>query len=131
VNVIDLEKTTWKMTVGRLENRVISALNLSIAETDIVMWYDRVAYCRKHRASYASDAEYEFCINKIPDILANPDYVAKRPNSESIDYIKRIDKLMIVAVRVKDNGPFMVRSAYPLNEEQLSDYLTHGSAKKV
>jgi hypothetical protein len=131
MRIIDLEKTTSKIKVGRLENRVISALCLNISETDIELWYDRITHFRKHMSSYTSESEFERYINQIPDVIANPDYVAKRPNSTSIDYIKRIERLLIVAVRIRCNGPLIVRTAYILTEEQLKDYISFGSAKSL
>lgn len=37
---------------------------------------------------------------------------------------------MIVAVRIKDKGNLALRSAYPLSEEQLKDYLHCNTAWK-
>ena len=41
------------------------------------------------------DATYE----RIPEIIAHPDYIGRHPNGQSLEYIKRIDGNVLVAVR--------------------------------
>jgi len=131
MKVIDVEKTPWKITVGRLTLNVIQTLNLNLPEKDIVIWHDRVSHFRKHRNRYSTEAQFEECINSIPDVIANPDYVALHPSTGSIEYIKMINILFIVAVRLRTSGDLNVRSAYPLTNKQLSDYIASGTAKKM
>jgi hypothetical protein len=38
---------------------------------------------------------------------------------------------MLVAIRIRDKGNLALRSAYPLSEEQLNDYLIKGTAYKM
>lgn len=131
MKVIDIENTTWKITVGRLTSTVIQTLNLGLPEKDIVVWHDRIGHFRKHLDRYSSEEEFEQCINRIPEVIADPDYVALHPSTGSIEYIKMINVLFIVAVRLKTTGDLNVRSAYPLTNRQLADYIASGTAKKM
>lgn len=116
------------MIIGRLTNEVISLLNLNRSECDIILWEDRLKYIQKHIIDFESLEDYEKHVELIPEIILNPDYVGKHPNSRSIEYIKRIDRLMLVAVRLKVDGDLAFRSAYPIREEQLERYIESGRA---
>jgi hypothetical protein len=50
---------------------------------------------------------------KIPEIIAHPDHIGKHPSKNSIEYIRRIDELFIVAVRIK-SGKLALRTAFHL-----------------
>ena len=113
--------------IGRLSKDIISLLNLNREECDIILWEDRFKYVEKHIQHFKSKEDYEKHIASIPDIIENPDYVGKHPKNNSIQYIKRIGELMIVAIRIKKKGNMAFRSAYPLSEEQLKDYIKSGT----
>jgi hypothetical protein len=117
--------------IGKLTKEVISLLGLNRSECDIILWEDRLKYIQKHIADFDSIEEYEKHTELIPEIIKNPDYVGKHPNSKSIEYIKRIDRLMLVAVRLKLSGDLAFCSAYPIREEQLESYIRSGRAYKV
>lgn len=131
MDVLEIESSTKPFIVGQLSNKIIRLLGITSKEKKIIVWPDRVTYFRKHINDYESTEQFESCINAIPSIISNPDYVALHPSKGSIEYIKRIDKLMLVAVRIRDEDSLAVRSVFPLSEKQLKDYLNSGSAKAV
>lgn len=116
--------------IGRLTKEVISQLNINRSECDIILWNDRYEYIQKHIPNFKSKEDFDKHIALIPDIIENPDYIGKHPNDNSIQYIKRINELMIVAIRVKEKGHLALRSAYPLREKQLENYIESGTAWK-
>jgi hypothetical protein len=117
--------------IGVLNQEVINLLNLNRSKCDIILWEDRFKYIEKHKGDFKSEQEFYYHISQIPEIIENPDYVAKHPTTNSIEYIKRINELMLVAIRIRDKGNLALRSAYPLSEEQLNDYLIKGTAYKM
>lgn len=117
--------------IGRLTHELISLLNLNRKECDIILWEDRFKYIQKHVQHFKSIEEFEKHMSHIPYIIKNPDYIGKHPKDNSIQFIKRLDELMLVAIRIKDTGNLAFRSAYPLSEKQLEDYLKCETAFKV
>lgn len=120
-----------KLIIGKLTPEVISTLGLSTSPRDIVMWEDRYQYIQKHKSDFLSEENFSSCIKKIPDVIATPDYVALHPSNGSIEYIKQIDELLIVAIRLKNTGSLALRTAFPLTQKQLQDYINSGTAKKM
>src|SRR5665647_343968 len=99
--------------VGRLNNKAIKLLNLNLKEADILFSNDKIEYTIKHQQDYKNYDDYKRLTELTPDIIENPDYLALHPNGKSIEYIKIIDEIMIVAIRVKPQGALWVKSVYP------------------
>ena len=125
----NITKSSYQIGILTLE--VIEVLGLSLKETKIVIGKDKLKYTEKHKHKYKSHNEYLKHIELTPDIIANPDYVALHPTGKSIEYIKRIDEVMLVAVRVKPHGNLWVKSVFPISEAKLSVYLKSGTLKKL
>ena len=132
--MLDLQKLSSgfsKAVVGSLTPAIIKLLGLHREPCDIILWEDRFDYIHKHITDFKSHASFERCIANIPEIIAAPDYVGIHPTKGSIEYIKRVDELTIVAVRLKPKGDLALRTVFPLTEAQLQDYLQKGTVKKI
>ena len=66
---------------------------------------------------------------RIPEIIAHPDYIGHHPNGQSLEYIKRIDGNVLVAVRLCDK--LNVRTMFVIKDSKLKNYLNAGRAKKM
>lgn len=117
--------------VGKLTKEVITTLGLSLGEKDIVVWGDRIQYIEKHKGDFQNDAEFKKHVEAMPEVIGNPDYVGVHPKGNSIQYIKKIDEWMLVGVRIKLKGNLVVRSAYPIKQEKLNDYIKSGTVKRI
>ena len=87
-------------TVGHLTPKVIKAFDLDYKPgEEITLSAQRKKHMEKHRQEFSDfDATYE----RIPEIIAHPDYIGCHPNGQSLEYIKRIDGNVLVAVRLCD-----------------------------
>ena len=131
LNNSDFSPGFGKLIIGKLTPEVISTLGLTTAPRDIVMWEDRYQYIQKHVKDFQSKENFDSCVRQIPDVIATPDYVALHPSKGSIEYIKQIDELFIVAGRLRAKGALALRTAFPLTQKQLQDYINSGTAKKI
>lgn len=130
LNFEKLEK--GPLVVGTAKKEVLAELGLpSDKELDIVLWKDRLSYIEKHKKDFSSEEEYFAHLESIPDIINDPDYIGKHPKGGSIEYVKRLDKVVIVAVRIKNTGPLAIRTLYPLKESQVKSYLNSGRMKAM
>ncbi len=129
INLDCLDKDLYR--VGNLTNNIISLLGLGIPEKQIIIWKDRIKYIEKHKNDFKSEEDYKKHTEAIPTMIKNPDYAGLHPSDGSIQYIKRIDEIMLVGVRMKERGKFVVRSCYPISQEKLNEYIRCGTVKKV
>ena len=129
INIDNIDKKVYE--VGILKQDVINMFNLGIEEKKICFSDDKILYTKKHKRQYDSEEQYKKCIESTPDIISKPDYIAVHPNGKSIEYIKKIDNIMLVAVRIKRSGCLWVKSVYPITQAKLDLYINANTAKKI
>lgn len=115
--------------IGKINLKVINILNLGyIEEMPIILGDANIEHMkRQHRE------DYEKYGKQISNIIANPTYVAKNPNQDSVEYIKeyKIDnEFVLVAVRISNKGKFFARTLFVMTERKKEIYLKKGYAKK-
>ena len=59
----------------------------------------------------------------IPEIIKSPDYIGVKNKDLSIQFIKRYEDNILIAVRMDSKGRLSFRTMYTITESQLSDYL--------
>lgn len=91
-------------------------LNIDRKPCNIVMWAERLKYTEKHRFNFKTKEDYLEAIKNIPNIIENPDYVGLHPTDNSIQYIKQINRLMLVGIRIRPESEISYRTAYPIKE---------------
>jgi len=133
VNKLDINAFNDKVKcieIGKLTLKMIRFLNLSINPCSIMLWDDRLKYMEKHKTDFISEEAYYKHLQEISNIIENPDYIGLHPKDNSIQFIKRIDELMLVGVRINNKGSLNIRSSYPISNEQLQTYLESNTAWK-
>lgn len=132
MDIIDIDNINKKVyEVGTLKQDIIDMFNLNMSEKTICFSDDKITYTLKHKHKFDNEEQYKECIESTPEIIENPDYVALHPNGQSIEFIKGMDKIMLVAVRVKRKGNLWVKSIYPISQAKLDLYIKSGTAKKI
>ena len=97
---------------------------------DILFWRARVKHTRNHKNDFVNEEEFKKCVEDIPFIIQNPDYISIHPKDESISFIKQYTEKVSVAIKVSANGQLVYRTMYPLDEYQLKNYMNNGRAWK-
>ena len=128
LNIDNLKLGFNSIKIGVLTKEIIDLLGLNRDICDIILWEDRFKYIEKHKGDFKNEIDFERHIAAIPEVIENPDYIGVHPHKNSLEFIKRIDELLIVVVRIKQKGDLAFRTAYPLSEKQLQDYLKSGTA---
>lgn len=117
--------------VGRLEKKIVDLLGINLAEMDILFSKDKIEYTKKHINDFNDYESFKKHVEATPDIIAEPDYVGVHPNGQSIEFIKEIDEITLVAVRIKPVGILWVKSVFPITRSKLNSYLKSGTLKKL
>jgi len=60
-------------------------------ETDkeILFWKSRVKHTNRHKKDFATENEFNKCMEDIPYIIQNPDYISIHPKDESVSFINK------------------------------------------
>lgn len=113
--------------VGKLSKKVIEAFNLDYElGEDIFLSPQRKRHMEKHRDEFS---DFDGVFERISEIISSPDYVGQHPNGRSLEYIKKIDGNVLVAVRLSDK--LNVRTMYVIKDSKLENYIKAGRTKKM
>lgn len=138
-NTLDIsvfEKGKNCISIGKLNPNMISFLSekaphlsgILNPNTDILFWKDRIKHIELHKADFISDKEFHNCLEQIPSIIANPNYLSVHPKDNSISFIKNFSAHVSVAIRISSTGALSFRTMYPIMDSQLSNYIENGRA---
>lgn len=119
------------LKIGELTEEIINILNINEKPRNIKFAYDRIQHCEKHKKEFKDNQSYEKSMEKIPLIINEPDYVGYNTKNNSIEYIKRLDDLTLVAIRIKTKGDLFLRSIYPISEVKLKNKIISKEYKDV
>jgi hypothetical protein len=136
VNEFDKDRP---LVIGEMTAALISLINANckqpligtLSETQIIMWEDRISHTENHAPQFSSRDEYDKAFENIPLIISDPDFVGIHPDGGSVQFIKKLGDLLLVAVRISNNGKLSYRTMYPITEGQLNDYVKKGRAWHV
>ncbi len=124
------------ISLGKLNPNIITFLTEKVphlsgilnSNTDILFWKDRVKHTELHKNDFISDNEFYNCLEQIPSIIANPDYLSIHPKDNSISFIKDFSSHVSVAIRISATGTLSYRTMYPITDAQLTNYISKGRA---
>lgn len=112
--------------VGYLDNRIIELLGLSLKDgMPILLGDSNIEHMKRNHPK-----DYEKYGARINEILSYPDYVAKHPEKDSIEYIKVFDEHVLIAVRITNNGTLFTKTLFAMTETKIEKYKKKGAFKK-
>ncbi len=117
--------------IGKLTSDIIEILDIELNEADILISDDKIKYTEKHISDYENYQQYKEMTEKAPEIIAKPDYVGVHPKGQSIEFIKKLDKNILVAVRISNKNNMWVKSIYPITDSKLNIYIKSGRVKPL
>lgn len=114
--------------VGRLDHRVIELFQLPLeSDVPIFLGDSNVEHMKQEHPE-----DYEKYGDKLEQIIRNPDFVAKHPRKNSIEYIKVFEPdHVLVAVRVSNNGKLYARTLFVMGPEKVSKYTENKYMKEL
>lgn len=138
-NILDIsifEKGTGCISLGKLTPNIVAFLiekaphlvGILNFDTDILFWKDRIKHTELHKDDFISDNEFYNCLEQIPSIIENPDYLSIHPKDSSISFIKNFSSHVSVAIRIAASGALSYRTMYPITDAQLTNYIDKGRA---
>ncbi|RVP92910.1 PBECR2 nuclease fold domain-containing protein [Sinorhizobium meliloti] len=109
--------------VGEINDVVISVLNLSLdPDTPIFLGETNLEHMKSEHPE-----DFEKYSGKLAEILEFPDYVAKHPKKDSIEYVKKFydeekEDYVLVAVRASRIGIYYARTLFVMGDEKVKKY---------
>ncbi|AQQ55570.1 PBECR3 domain-containing polyvalent protein [Planococcus lenghuensis] len=109
--------------IGKVDEIVIRILNLSL-ETDTPIFIGETNLQHMKDEHPEDFMKYG---NKISEILQSPDFVAKHPRKDSIEFIKKyydeeVEDYVLVAVRATKSNIHFARTLFVMADEKVVQY---------
>ncbi|MDR4144987.1 PBECR3 domain-containing polyvalent protein [Bacillus paranthracis] len=117
--------------IGEINDVVSNILKLPFkTDIPIILGESNLEHMKKQHPE-----DFEKYGDKISEIISSPDYVAKHPRKDSIEYIKvyideETEEHVLVAVRATNSGVFYARTLFVMSEEKVKRYTSKGALHK-
>ena len=133
LDINKIRKKNENIKIGELSDEVINLLNLNCKPQNIYLWGARIdEHCEKHKTEYSSPTAYDEAIRNIPQIISNPDYVARNQKNGNVQYIKRLTDLSLVGIKITEgNKGLIFRTIFPISEGKLNNNIKNGIYKEI
>ncbi len=116
-----------KNIVGYLKSDIIKLLNLEISPGEIKLFYGGIKHIKNRRLDCFKNYK-----DKIPEIIRTPDYVGTHPKYlNSVEYIKKMNTNILVAVRSDEFRGLYVATMYDITDSKIIKMLKYGRIKKA
>lgn len=118
--------------IGKISDIVISILSLSLnTNTPIFLGETNLNHMKSDHPE-----DFEKYGEKLAEILEFPDYVAKHPKKDSIEYIKKYydaekEDYVLVAVRASTSGIIYARTLFVMGDDKVEKYKAKDALKKI
>jgi len=102
--------------VGYLEKSIIDLIKVKLSPGEIKLFSGGIKHIRKKRPDF-----FDKYLSEIPSIISRPDYIGSNPKyPNSIEYIKKIEENVLVAVRLDNKKSVLsIATMYPITESKI------------
>ena len=112
-----------KRVLGKVSNEIVEQWNIPEQRNKRIVIYDEVLEHSKQRHinDFNSEHDYNFVMKFLTDIIKNPDYVFYDKSKNGLEYYKRVNHNVLVAVRVNKGRELKVKSVYPVEDIKIEN----------
>ena len=109
--------------VGKLDFNIAKYWNLEEhSNKPIVIYKDRKKHIIDNHLNDFGSIEYiDYIWSKLPLIIKKPTSVFYNEKTKGLEYYKKIDNTIVVAVRISFSSTLKIRSFYPANKNKLNN----------
>lgn len=109
--------------VGILKEEIAEYWGIEEHKNKPILVYDnrKKHVIDSHLQDFGSVEEIEKVYNNLTNIIKNPDYVFYNSNTRGLEYYKKIDSDICVAVRINPGKVLKIKSWYPANSSKIAN----------
>lgn len=112
-----------KRILGEISNEVVEQWELHDHKNKKIVMYPEAKEHSKdrHIDDYPSVEDYYIVMDSLEEIIQKPDYVFYDKSKKGLEYFKKINSHILVAVRVDDGRELKVKSVYPVEDTKIEN----------
>ena len=119
---MDKDNQTYEY-IGKLNPDIADYWNLKEhANKSIVIYLDRKQHIiDNHLKDFGNIERIEMIWSKLGIIIKNPDDVFYNEKTKGLEYYKKVDDMIVVAIRINFGSVLKIKSFYPANRNKLNN----------
>lgn len=112
-----------KRILGKINKDIIEKWELYNHKNKKIVMYESAKLHSKvrHLEEYDSEEDFHFVMDSLEEIIKNPDYVFYDKSKNGLEYYKKINSNILVAIRIDDGKELKVKSVYPVKQEKIEN----------
>lgn len=111
-----------KKIIGKVSKNIAEKWYINdFIDKKIVFYDDRFEHCKEHINDYSNKNNFYHTYNNLNKIISNPDYVYYDVDKKGLEYYKKLDDNILVAVRIKTGNELKVKSFYPVEKSKIEN----------
>ncbi len=109
--------------IGKLNPAIAERWNLKEHTNKPIVIYNIVRrhIVKRHLKDFGSEEEIDYVWSKLRSIIKKPDEVFYNSSTKGLEYYKKINDMIIVAVRIDFGETLKIMSFYPANQNKLNN----------
>ncbi len=122
-----------KKVLGIISDEIIKKWDIQSHKDKKIVIYDSAIIHAKtrHLHQYKRKKDYYYTVRMLSIIIRKPDYVFYDKNKKGLEYYKRLNEYILVAVRVDDGKELKVKSFYPVKESKINNRKKKETIKSI
>lgn len=112
-----------KRILGKINPDIINKWELYEHRNKMIVMYEEAEEHSKskHLNDFPSEKDYNDVMDSLKEIIRKPDYVFYDKSKKGLEYYKKVNSDVLVAVRVDDGSELKVKSVYPVKQEKIEN----------
>ena len=90
-------------------------INEDLKGLDIVIYSDRFLHIEKHKNEYSDIGMYKYTIDNLHEIIKNPDFITVNNKNRSMNFIKKLEDNILVAITIDGKRELKVKTVFPIS----------------
>lgn len=109
--------------VGKLKPEIAKYWNLNEHANKPIVIYKNVRQhiIARHLKDFGSVDKIDFIWSKLRVIIKRPDQVFYNEQTKGLEYYKKIDNVIVVAIRISFSSTLKIKSFYPANKTKMKN----------
>ena len=109
--------------VGTLKEEIAEYWGIAEHKNKPILVFDnrKKHVIESHLKDFGSEREIEKIYNSLHNIIKNPDYVFYNNETKGLEYYKKLNNHICVAVRINPGKVLKIKSWYPTNATKIAN----------
>ena len=114
--------------ICEIPQELLDMIGKKYSSNCVTFFGTKLKHVRKHQSEFDVQDEFESTILNVDSIIQTPDYIGIHPTNGSVQFVKRKNELVLVAVQFDTNrNKLEFKTLFCITESKLNRYIERGN----